>query len=251
MALSKYTGNYTKAFLSTDVSPSNSIEHTYYNNLIEVGENEACYIYSFKENKLIFTKQIDALFGIPKESLNMVLLNSIFEKDFNLFFKEFHDRLLLYLYNNKDHIQSFSCSYITRIKKFKFPILVNLKFLKTDDSGNLVSIIGRIKRHENLKTTKVIQYSLNGDFEEKFTNRINFGIDHSLCISEKNINLLEILESDKSLDKASETLSITKEEISRRISQLNDRYDLKSLDELLEFSKANFLIPNQFKIFNL
>ncbi len=222
MALSKYTGNYTKAFLSTDVSPSDSIEHTYYNNLIEVGENEACYIYSFKENKLIFTKQIDALFGIPKESLNMVLLNSIFEKDFNLFFKEFHDRLLLYLYNNKDHIQSFSCSYITRIK-----------------------------RHENLKTTKVIQYSLNGDFEEKFTNRINFGIDHSLCISEKNINLLEILESDKSLDKASETLSITKEEISRRISQLNDRYDLKSLDELLEFSKANFLIPNQFKIFNL
>ena len=51
MALSKYTGNYTKAFLSTDVSPSDSIEHTYYNNLIEVGENEACYIYSFKENR--------------------------------------------------------------------------------------------------------------------------------------------------------------------------------------------------------
>ena len=70
MGKSIYSGNYTKAFLSTKVSSADSIEQSYYNDSIEVSEGEGCYIYSFKENKLMFSKGIDKCLELISENLS-------------------------------------------------------------------------------------------------------------------------------------------------------------------------------------
>ena len=251
MSKSIYSGNYTKAFLSTKVSPSDSIEQSFYNELIEVGEGEGCYIYSFKENKLIFSKGLDVMFGIVTEEVNMVLLNSIYEKEFTVFVDEYYDRLLLYLYNNNKQLKDFSSSIIIKVKDYEFPVYVNIKVLKTDANGNLVSIIGIVKRMAELKTTNVVQYSLKGVADQNFTDKVNFGLDHNLCISEDNIKLIELIEKDETKETISKTLSTSTESIQNRLKDLYRRFNVNSEKDLVEFAKTNFIIPNQFEIFNL
>ncbi len=250
MSKSIYSGNYTRAFLSKRVSPSDSIEQTFYSESIEVGEGEGCYIYSFKENKLIFSKGMDTFFNVSPEEINIVFLNSVYQEDFTKFVNEYYDRLLLYLYNNNENIKDFSSNLIVKAKGLESSILVNIRILKTDANGNLVSIIGKIKKVDEVRTTNVVQYSLKGISDTNFTDKINFDLDHKLCISEINIDLLELMDAGKSQKEISESLTINEEELTKRISQLLNRFEVNSNEELIKFAKNNFIIPSQFEAFN-
>lgn len=248
MKKSKYSGNYTKAFLSSDVSPLDSIEQTYYSNTIKLEENEAGYIYSFKDNKLIFSKGMDSLFGVDIKDVNILWLNEIYHSDFQSFVNEYHDRLLLYLYNHNQNLTGFLSRIIIKTSLFETPLMLTIKVLKTDEGGNLISILGIVKKSELFKTSKVVQYSLDGIEDEHFMNKINFSLDFEQCISEKNIELLELLESKMSKSEIALKLGLNEIEISIRISNLKKRFEISSRQELIEFAVKNNLIPNQFKI---
>ncbi|MEN8927505.1 MAG: hypothetical protein ABF240_01425, partial [Flavobacteriales bacterium] len=89
---SKYTGKYTKAFLSDKKAKSQSIEYEYFNRTIEVKENEMVYIFSFNGNKLLFAKGYENILGISDSELDILQLNSLFTSYYERFVFEFHDR---------------------------------------------------------------------------------------------------------------------------------------------------------------
>ncbi len=249
MSKSKFSGNYTKAFLSKKVSSADSAEQLHYDKTIDIKENEATYIYSFKENKLVFSKGLESLHNIKSEEINIFFIRNLIAEHFLNFSNEYHDRLLLHIYNNKN-IENFSTNIILNYNTFDTPVLLNIKVFETDDNGNLLSVISKAIKSEKLKTTKVVQYSLNGSFQEEFNNEINFNLDHKLCISEKNIELIELLEKGKSVEDIATLLSVPVDSIMVRISNLFKRFDVTNNKDLIQFAKTNFLIPNQFKIFS-
>jgi DNA-binding CsgD family transcriptional regulator len=242
----KYTGKYTQAFLSDKKMKANSIEADFFNKKIEVKPNEALYIYSFKGNKMLFTKGFEAVLNKKDNDISIVDLNSMHTPHFEEFMYEFNDRLLLFLYNNNENIETFSSNVIIKIKGVDTALMLNTKVYKTDENGNLISIIGRNTLDKKLNTTDVIQYSLIGDFKEDFLDTINNDLNFTRCISLFNIKIISLFEEGKQSNEVSKILNISEEKINTNIEKLLKRFELLNLNELIEFSKSNCLIPSQF-----
>lgn len=242
----KYTGKYTQAFLSDSTVRAESIETDYFNNIIDLKPNEAVYIYSFKGNKLLFVKGFEKLLNIKDEELSIIELNSHYTTDFKSFIDEYHDRLLLFLYNNNQNIESFSSHAILKVKDSDIPFMLNIKVHKTDNNGNLVSIIGRCTFDPNIRTSDIVQYSLKGDFDPDFLNTINNKLHYKKCISLENIKLIELLDSETKLEEISSKLELSEDSIKIKIDNLIEKFNLKNKAELISFAKDNHLIPNQF-----
>ena len=242
----KFTGKYTRAFLTDKKMKEESIEYDYYNNQIDLKDNEAAYVFSFKGNKLVFAKGFEKIFKVQKNNLSILDLNTLFTDYFESFINEYHDRLLLYLYNNNENIETFASHTIIKVKPIPQPILLTTKVFKTDDNGNLLSVIGMNTFDPDLKTTDVIQYSLSGDIKPDFMDNINQNLDFKMCISHYNIKIIEELEMKKSSSEIATQLNISEEKLATILNNLLVKFELKDNQELIEFAKKNYLIPNQF-----
>ena len=242
----KYTGKYTKAFLSDKKIKKESLEYDFFNNKISVQENEMACIFSFKGNKLLFCKGYDKFLGIPEEEMDLLRLNSIFTEFYEKFIYELHDRVLLFLYNNNTDLESFSSHIITHVEGIEAPVMIVMKVYSTDDNGNLVSIIGRNYIDKNLITSDVVQYAFHGDFNPEFKNKIDNDLDFTSCISYTNLRVLEALETGKKMAEISTMMNIEESQLNINIQKLLKRFELKDESELIEFAKAKKLIPNQF-----
>ncbi|MEN8957295.1 MAG: hypothetical protein ABF242_00940 [Flavobacteriales bacterium] len=244
---SKYTGKYTKAFLSDKKAKSQSIEYEYFNRTIDVKENEMVYIFSFNGNKLLFAKGYENILGISDSELDILHLNSLFTSYYERFVFEFHDRLLLFLYNNNNNIEDFSSNVITELEGFDIPVMINVKIHRTDDNGNLISIIGRNVADQNLKTSDVIQYSVHIGSDSQFISEINNDLDFKRCISLYNILVIEKMDKGIELEVIAEELNITTEKLQENLDKILTRFELKDYKELTQFAKIKHIIPNQFE----
>lgn len=242
----KYTGKYTQAFLSDNKINSESLESDFYNNVITVNSNEAVYVYSFKGNKMVFAKGFEKIINKKLEEINMLVLNEAFAPHFKKFINEYHDRLLLFLYNSNTNIESFSSHVIIRTNDFDNPLMLNIRVFKTDDNGNLVSVIGTNTIDKKLKTTDVIQYAFSGDFDPEFIDKINNHLDFQSCISFYNIQIIEHLNQGRTLAEIAELMNFEEQKVTNDLALIKKKFELKNDLELIEFAQKNHLIPNQF-----
>lgn len=246
MSDSKFKGDYTKAFLSENPLDKDVAKTKFLGEEFVTKPNEAVYVYSFKEGKMLFAKGLEEFTGIKDEEVNIIQLNSFSDNSYSDFLNEFHDRVLFYLNHHNDNLESISIHVIREIPAHDFPIMSILKVFETDDNGNLVSILGKIIKDNSLKTSEVIQYAFSGIVDDKFEKEINH-LDYELSISIKNISILELLDKGFSYEEIADDLGIPTMEITERLSELLTRFKLDSEEDLLKFGKKKLFIPNQFK----
>lgn len=242
---SKFTGNYVRAFLSDDSSSEESLERSFFEKLIERQEDEAVYIYSFKENKLQYASGCNTIFGIDDSEVNIILLNELYKKEFAEFTNEYHDRILLYAYNNNKNLYTFSSKVIVKVKNFETPLLLHIKILKTDQNGNLVSIIGRIKKSKTIQITEIVQYGFEGDLDPDFLFKINHKLDFKNCVSHKMIEILEGIKKNKSIKQIAKSVGYKESTVENLIASFKKNFELKSEKEILDFAEKNYLLPSQ------
>ena len=136
MSKSKFSGDYTKAFLSKDRSKEGSKDTIYFDKTLEIAENEAVNVFSFKENKLLFAKGFEKLLGRELEEIDILQLNSLYDTVFKEFTNEYHDRMLLYLHTNNKNLESLSSTIIVKAQGIDTPFILNVKVYETDENGN-------------------------------------------------------------------------------------------------------------------
>ncbi len=243
---SKYTGKYLKAFLGDNKIKTESIEYEYYNSQVDVKDNEVSYIYSFKGNRLVFAKGFEKLNLKGDDGLDIHIIHSLFAKYYERFVNEYHDRILLYLYNNNERIDTFSSHVIINIKTIDIPLILKVKVFKTDDNGNLVSIIGTATVDDNLKTSDIIQYSIEGDLKPEFLEGINQDLDFIKCISNYNIKIIEELEKGKSQKEIADSLEIKEEVLTNILKNLLKKFEVETIEEMIEIAETKNIIPSQF-----
>ncbi|MEN8839039.1 MAG: hypothetical protein ABF238_00870 [Flavobacteriales bacterium] len=247
MKKSNYTGKYTDAFLTEDVSSYDSHFDENFKKYLTLKENEAVYVYSFKENKLLFTKGFENVLEVESRAVNMQFLNSEYDELAKEFVNEYHDRALLYLYNNNHKLKTFSSSVVIKTKRVETPLLLNIQVLNTDSKGNLISIIGRVLRDPNLIYGDIIQYNLNGDLEGDFLFQMNHKLDFQKRISLREIKIIEDLEMDIPTEEIGKKIGYANHRIEEIIKLMLERFSVKTTKDLIEFAKNKQLIPNQFK----
>ncbi len=247
MSKSKYTGKYTDAFLSEDVSDYSSILKKNLDKRLEIKNNEAVYIYSFKEKKMIFSQGFESVLNKKDDEINLKVLNSEYDELSKIFVNEYHDRALLYLHQNNLKLTSFSSRVIVKCLGIKEPLSLKIQVFKTNKKGNLDSIIGRVIKNKNLRYSDIIQYSFDGDFEEEFLFQMNHQLDFDLCISSKEIKIIELIKSLKTHQEIGRSIQYPTQKINDVIQILLLRFSLKSESDLVKFAERKMLIPNQFE----
>ncbi|MGB1041645.1 MAG: hypothetical protein ACPGVD_12280, partial [Flavobacteriales bacterium] len=166
MKTKNFSGDYLNAFLSDAYFQEDPEQVKTLDKKIKVKKNELAYVYSFKESKLLYLKGFDTVLGINHADLNIKKIHSLFRENYVEFFKEFHDRVLLYFHNNNNSIESIGCNALVLLKDIDTPINHSVRVFETDDNGNLVSVIIRMKLNESLNIGDIIQYSITGEIHE-------------------------------------------------------------------------------------
>jgi len=246
MKNTKYSGKYSKSFFTDNTIRFTGKIGENFSKYFLLGKNEAVLIYNFKELELLYAKGFKNVLGIEDEDVNMLMLNEQYDETSFEFTNEFHDRALIHLLSNKKNIKSFSSSALLRSKCNDIPIFMNLQVISTDEHGNLENVIARLIQDPTLNFTKIVQYNLNGDFDEDFIYNINHNLDFKSTISFREIDIIDKLKEGFNHIEIANFLGYSGFKVSAIIELMFKRFKVKSEKELIEFAEREQLIPNQF-----
>ena len=245
----QFTGDYVNAFISDESSSQDSIERVFFEKTIDKKPGEAVYVFSFKENKLQYASGFEEIFGIKDSEVNLLMLNKLYTDDFVEFTNEYHDRILLFAYNNNNNLETFSSKEIIKIKGFDLALTLHIEILKTDENGNLVSIIGRINPNENIQISEIVQYAFEGDFDLDVLYKINHRLNYKNCVSHKMIKIIDGINKGKNSKQIARTVGYKVNIVEELIEAFKAKFNLKSESELIQFAKEKHLVPDQFRLY--
>lgn len=246
----EYTGDYTKAFVSeTPMENNSSVAKSIKKNL-KIELNEAVYIYSFKENKMIFVQGFKELFGIEDEKLNMTDMIELHTNEVSIFLNEINDKTLHQIHhktNYQDVKTLMIINVFNKITKQSIPVLRSIYIYESNENGNLISIIARYKKDDNLKTSNIIPYGVvSKKIKDDFLIDINFNLNYKNAVSIYEIKIIELLEKEYNHLEIQEKLEYSEKELKKIISNLFLRFKTYSKSELINFAKKNYFLPNPF-----
>ncbi|MEN8810603.1 MAG: hypothetical protein ABF272_04335, partial [Flavobacteriales bacterium] len=92
----------------------------------------------------------------------------------------------------------------------------------------------------------IVQYNLNGDFDEDFIYNINHNLDFKSTISFREIDIIDKLKEGFNHIEIANFLGYSGFKVSAIIELMFKRFKVKSEKELIEFAEREQLIPNQF-----
>ena len=245
-------GDYYKAHVSSNPADLNSKEATDIKKKISYDKDEAVYIYSFKKNQILFAAGFQDLIGYPDNEVNVMNIYDIYDSKYSTLLHHFTDQTLHFLHHNKINgdFSTYAISNIyNKITNTKLTIIKTVSVYEKNENNNFISGIVRFKKIENLKYDSVFQYGIV-DSSKKinlFTdNIIDFEVDNSVNIHE--IKLLELLDNNMSINSISKHFECSETQINLAINNILARFKCKNTQELINFSKQNEILPNQFNL---
>ena len=251
MKTKNFSGDYLNAFLSDAYFKEDTESIKINDKKIKVSKNELAYVYSFKEGKLTYLKGFDTILGLNHTDINIKKIHFLFRENYIEFFKEFHDRVLLYFHNNNNNIESIGCNALVLLKNIETPVNHSVRVFETDNNGNLVSVIIRMKLNEKLKIGDIIQYCITGEIHEKALKEEKYFLNYKKCISKREAEIIESFIDKEKSNKIFSKVLLKPEEFVVVLENLIIRFGLQTKAELIEFAKENYLIPSQFKKIDL
>jgi DNA-binding CsgD family transcriptional regulator len=237
-------GKYSKGMISDVPCDTNSLEFHRYKLSIPSFAEEAIYIYSFKENRMIYAHNWDDTLGYKDEEVNMLLLVSITVPEFAIFSNEMNDKALKFIMNKKENLKKYSFSI--ELKKFHkngepIPLIARVGVFE-EENGHVISIIGRYQINRNLRMGKVMRYSAFGPDKNDFEEELNQMIFSQYAISDKELKVLELFANGLSFKEVADKLHVSISAIEKRILPLYKRFDVKNLTHLIHFAHENGLL---------
>jgi DNA-binding CsgD family transcriptional regulator len=205
---------------------------------------EAVYIYSFKENRMIYADGWEAVLGYKDDEVNMLTLISCTVPKYAPFSNELNDEALRFIQSKRKNLQQYSFSIeLKKIHKngTEVPLVVRVG-VHMAENGKLVSIIGRYAVNRSLRFGNVMRYASYGSDKNEFEDALKESIFYHLAISDKERDALAMAANGLSFKEIAHKLKVSTSAIEKRINPLYKRFDVKSLTHLVNFAKDNHII---------
>ena len=226
----KHYGDYSKSSITNNPADLNTeTARNLKKTLIRFPE-EAIYIYSFKENKMIYADGWEELLGYRDDEITMLTIVSITTPEYILFSNELNDKALLFIQNKTEELEKYS--FTIELKKFH-------------KNGTPVPLISRVGvfRSEKGKVTEIIGRSqLSRTLKSEFEENLNRALFTYFAISEKEKEALELVAKGYSFKQVADLLKVSQSAIEKRIIPLYKRFDVKSLTHLISFAIENNIL---------
>ncbi|HKG05532.1 MAG TPA: LuxR C-terminal-related transcriptional regulator [Pedobacter sp.] len=243
--MKKNFGDYSRTFITDTPADLTTEKALFYKKTIPTFPEEAIYIYSFKENKMIYASGWTEVLGYEDDEINMLAIVNMSAPGFAPFSHDLNDKALKFIHGKSEDLEAYS--FTIELKKIhkngtEVPIVARVGILNSEN-GKIESILGRFQVNRNLIFGKVMRYAAYGPEKEKFEEELNKILFYHLAISNKEKEALSLVAKGYSFKEIAHELSVSHSAIEKRIIPLYKRFDVKSLTHLVSFAYDNNILP--------
>lgn len=245
MTANKNFGDYSRNHITDVPADLESEQAKYFKQTIPQFPDEAIYIYSFKENRMIFAQGWQEVLGYKDSEINMLAIVNMSAPEFAPFSHDLNDKALKFIHGKSKNLEDYS--FTIELKKIHkngshVPMIVRVGIFSSEN-GHIESIIGRFQINRNLIFGKVMRYSAYGPEKEKFEEELNKVLFNHLAISGKEKEALSLVAKGYSFKEIAHDLNVSHSAIEKRIIPLYKRFEVKSLTHLVSFAYDNNILP--------
>ena len=238
-------GDYSKSLITAVPADLNSPEAIHFKQTIPHFAEEAVYIYSFKENRMIYADGWEDMLGYKDEEINMLAIVNMSAPQFVPFSNELNDKALKFILSKTEELDKYSFSIeLKKIHKngTEVPIVASVGVYGTE-AGKVVSIIGHFRINRSITFGNVMRYAAYGPEKEEFEEELNKTLFYHLAVSDKEKEALALAAKGYSFKQIADVLKVSVSAIEKRINPLYKRFDVHSIAHLVSFAYENHILP--------
>lgn len=238
-------GEYSKSFITTTNADLTSPEALEFYKTIPKFPEEAVYIYSFKQNRMVYACGWEEILGYKDDEITMMTIVSITTPEFAAFSNELNDKALKFLHSKTEDLEMYS--FTIELKKIHkngihIPLIARVGVFKAEN-GTVTEIIGRSQVNRNIKFGKVMHYSAYGPEKSEFEEDLNKTLFQHYAISGKEKEALALVSKGLSFKEIASHFDVSPSAIEKRIIPMYKRFNVKSLSHLISFAYENHILP--------
>ncbi len=206
---------------------------------------DAIYVYSFREEKMLYTEGWEEVVGFADKEMTMKLLVNLTVPEFSEFTSELKDKALIFMISKTLDIEQYGYMVelkVTHKNGAKIPVVINVSNYGSDN-GKLDMIIGRYSVNHSLTFGKFIRYALYGPDINELEFYLNTVMKFKNMISEKQREALSLIANGYTFKEVAAILNVSISAIEKRIMPLYERFDVKGLSHLVSFAYENNILP--------
>lgn len=237
-------GKLLSQIISSQPADSNSEQALIYDRNFPIFPNEALYIYSFLENKLIFAKGFESILGIADHEVSLLDIISSTSPEHLQFSMELSEKAFQFISEKKERLEDYG--FEIELRKMHrngkaVPLISRVQVFKSQD-GKVSEIIGRIQINYSIKFGKVMRFSTFGPDKEELEDIISKVLVDTPSMSDKEREVLYLVVEGKSYKEIAPLLNISQSTVEKRIMSMFKKFEVKSLPQLINFAHENYLL---------
>ncbi|RBL91413.1 LuxR C-terminal-related transcriptional regulator [Chitinophaga flava] len=238
-------GIYSKTFITDVPADPNSPDVAHFRKTIRRFPDEAIYIYSFKDNRMLYADGWEELLGYADNEITMLTIVNITAPEYAPFSNELNDKALMFLHNITKDLEQYS--FTIELKKIHkngthVPLICKVGVFSAEE-GQVTAIIGHSQKNESIKLGNVMRYAAYGPEKSAFEEELNKQLFRHYAISEKEKEALAMVAEGFSFKEIAARFGVSQSAIEKRIIPMYKRFEVKSLTHLISFAYANHILP--------
>jgi DNA-binding CsgD family transcriptional regulator len=245
MKASEDFGTYSKSHITDVPADLHSDIALRYRTAIPRFADEAVYVYSFKENRMLYANGWEAILGYPDEEINMLAIVNMSAPEFAPFSHELNDKALKFIFQQSENLEQYSFSIeLKKIHKngSAIPIVARVGVFDSE-KGMVTAIIGRFQVNRSINFGKVMRYAAYGPGKDVFEDDLNRHLFAYMAISDKEKEALALVAKGLSYKEIAKQLFISLSAAQKRVLPLLKRFQVKNAAELVSFAYENYILP--------
>ncbi len=237
-------GEYTKSYITNVPADLKSKEAQYFRKTIPRFPEEAVYIYSFKENKMIYADGWEEILGYKDEEITMLTIVSITTPEYAPFSNELNDKALRFINNVSEDLEKYS--FMIELKKIHkdgthVPLISKVGVFSSEN-GMVTAIIGRSQINRSINLGTIMRYAAYGPDKSEFEEELNKQLFNHYAISNKEKEALAMVAQGYSFKEIANHFKVSQSAIEKRIIPMYKRFNVKSLTHLISFAYDNHIL---------
>jgi DNA-binding CsgD family transcriptional regulator len=220
-------------------------EYEHYRNSIPLFPNEAVYVYSFQQNRLLYAAGWEPTMGYRDDEITMHIILQATDPAHAPFAFELNNKAVQFLMAPRKDLDQYSYFFEGR-KIHKdgslVPMSIHIRVFSTKND-HVDVVIGRFQVNHSLRFGKVLRYGANGPYKNEFEEILNKELFQYSAISAKEKEALSMVSKGLSFKEIADHLGISNSAVEKRILPLYKRFDVKGLPHLISFAYENFILP--------
>ncbi|WP_207425235.1 LuxR C-terminal-related transcriptional regulator [Pedobacter sp. SYSU D00535] len=238
-------GEFSKSRITAIPADLSSERAKTFKTTIQRFPEEAIYIYSFKENRMIYADGWEEILGYKDNEINMLTIVSITSPEYAPFSYELNDKALMFILSKTVNLEKYS--FTIELKKIHkngthIPLIVRVGVFGSEN-GRVTEIIGRNQVNHSIALGKVMRYAAYGPDKTEFEDELNKELFKHFAISDKEKEALAYVAKGYSFKEIAHQFGVSQSAIEKRILPLYKRFDVKSLSHLVTFAYENHILP--------